>query len=1075
MTAATLTFSAGHDDVPETGQLVRVRGQQWVVSDVNVSRQLPDELAAARIPGGTIVTLTSVSDDDLGDELTVVWEVEPGREIVPATQLPQVTEYNWDDPQTLGAFLDAVRWGTVASADAKTLQAPFRSGITIEEYQLEPVTRALAMPRVNLLIADDVGLGKTIEAGLVVQEMLLRHRARRVIVVCPASLTLKWQEEMESKFGVQFQILDTDQLRELRRSHGLEANPFAVYPRTIISLQWLRTPRLQRMLDEVLTSETRFPGFFDLLIVDEVHHCAPAEPPKEHGYPVESKQTQAVRRLSEHSQHRLFLSATPHNGYSWSWQALLEMLDPQRFFKGREPDKQTLDQVMVRRLKTDIKNADGTERFRARRIKAVDINYTDAEREAYGLLQQYTAARRAKANETAAKAGDLVTLILKKRLFSSPAAFALTLESHLASEDQEHHPGRSMVTPAAPGNLDWMDEVLDWDAEPADDDPGSDDERATFGRVATLPGIFEDATATRGSIMEAAYRRQLAGWAQRHAEPADSKAIALVEELNAICRPGGDWGKGERVIVFTEYKATQQWLAGILTARGLAGDRLGLLFGGMDENRREHLKAAFQADLNRDPIRILLATDAASEGIDLQRHCYRVIHYDIPFNPNRLEQRIGRVDRHGQTHEVEVLHFVGAGWEKEPEGSYAGDLEYLSRVAQKVATERQDLGSVNPVLAHAVEARMLGRPVLIDPLQVTPKASTSMLRAERDLREQVRRLHDQLDTSVRRLHVAPANVRRVVDTALKLADQPPLATDADGLIAPPTLRAGWERTVTGLADPLDGHPRPLTFDAKVAENRDDLVLAHLEYPLVAQATRLLRSAIWGGRAALNRVAAARFVPPPEAGVNGPLVAVFARLVLVGADGRRLHEEIILSGRITPLSGRSRRVELEENRYEALYFSVENALEPNACRLAPESARVDFASRWAELEPLLANDVQLRAKERKERLQRQLNQNEAKEARDVEAVFTVLKANLDTALDGPGAIQLTFDQLDELEQKQYERDRDAWGARRDGLEEEKHRELHAIRQRYANVRELVFPFAIALCAPDSEDSPDGGDR
>ena len=274
-------------------------------------------------------------------------------------------------------------------------------------------------------------------------------------------------------------------------------------------------------------------------------------------------------------------------------------------------------------------------------------------------------------------------------------------------------------------------------------------------------------------------------------------------------------------------------------------------------------------------------------------------------------------------------------------------LEYLSRVARKVATERQDLGSVNPVLAHAVEARMLGRPRLIDPLQVVPKASTGLLRAERDLRDQVRKLHDQLDASVRELHVAPANVRRVVDTALALADQPPLADEPGGLIAPPALRAGWERTVTGLADPLDGHLRSLTFDAKVAdeakaaEDRDDVVLAHLEYPLVAQATRLLRSAIWGGRAALNRVAALRFTPPADAGVNGPLVAVFARLVLVGADGRRLHEEIMLSARIVPASGRSRRVELEERRHEALHAAVEAALEPDACRLAPEAARLDL--------------------------------------------------------------------------------------------------------------------------------------
>jgi superfamily II DNA or RNA helicase len=832
-------------DLPEAGQLVRVRGQQWVVSGVSRSRQPVDELAASRLPGRTLVQLTSVSDDDLGDEVTLVWEVEPGREIVPGTQLPEVTETGWDDPQRLGAFLDAVRWGTVASADTRTLQAPFRSGASIEEYQLEPVARALAMPRVNLLIADDVGLGKTIEAGMVVQEMLLRHRARRVLVICPASLTLKWREEMAEKFGLDFTILDAAALRELHRSHGLEANPFGVFPRMVISMQWLRTPRVQRLLDEVLTSQTRYPGYFDLLIVDEAHHCAPPAPSRGRGYAVDSKQTRAVRRVGEHSQHRLFLSATPHNGYSESWQALLEMLDPQRFARGVEPDPAVLRQVMVRRLKDDIRNQEGSPRFQGRVTRAIEVTYTEAEREAHSLLERYAALRRPVPGMDVGRANDLVTLLLKKRLFSAPAAFAMTLHGYVDSRgggSPAHGTrGTSAIRATAAALPGWLDEALDWDTDPADDEAGGDAERELLDRLADLQPA--------ASPLEEAMLSQLVDWAERHGEPADSKARALIAELDRICRPDGRW-TSERVIVFTEYVATQDWLAGLLHARGLGGDRLGLLHGGMEERRREHLKAAFQAAPDRDPVRILLATDAASEGIDLQRHCHRVIHYDIPFNPNRLEQRIGRVDRHGQRHQVEVAHFVGAGWQHAQPGSYEGDLEYLSRVAVKIAVERKDLGSVNPVLAHAVEARMLGRPVLVDPLTVTASVPASLLRAEEDLRGQMSRLREQLNASVRRLHVAPPNVRRVVDTALAVASQPPLA-DMDGsgarLVSPPDLRAGWERTVAGLADPLSGVPRPLTFDPRLAEDRDDVVLAHLEHPLVAQATRLLRSAIWGGR------------------------------------------------------------------------------------------------------------------------------------------------------------------------------------------------------------------------------------
>ncbi|MGV9892994.1 DISARM system SNF2-like helicase DrmD [Streptomyces tendae] len=1058
-------------DALEVGQLVRVRGQQWVVSQLDRSSQPEDQLAATTPPGRTLVTLNSVSDDDLGEELTLVWEVEPGREVVPATQLPAVTATGWDDPQRLGAFLDAVRWGTVASADTRTLQSPFRSGITIEEYQLEPVARALTMPRVNLLIADDVGLGKTIEAGLIVQELLLRHRARRVLVVCPAPLTLKWREEMAEKFGLDFVVLDAAALRDLRRTHGLEANPFTVHPRAIISLPWLRTPRVQRLLDEVLTPETRHPGFFDLLIVDEAHHCAPPAPTRSRGYAVDSLQTRAVRRLGEHSQHRLFLSATPHNGYSESWWALLAMLDPQRFTPGTEPDEQMLKQVMVRRLKSNVLDAEGSPVFPARTHRAVEVTYTADERQIHDLLEAYADRRRRAPGATAVRANDLVTLLLKKRLFSSPAAFARTLTTHAASTNKASASGLGSELPA------WLDEALSWNDE-IEDVPEELPEAFTDGSTGVQGSLDEhlhDLVSRAAQVgagadpQDADLLEEMLVWAERHGEHSDSKANALVAELEAICRPDGDWND-ERVIVFTEYRDTQRWLSDHLTSCGLGGVRTGLLYGGMDTAKREHLKAAFQADPQRDKVRILLATDTASEGIDLQRHCHRVIHYDIPFNPNRLEQRIGRVDRRGQRHEVEVVHFVGAGWQQARVNSYEGDLEFLSRVAVKVATERRDLGSVNPVLAQAIESRMLGRPVLVDPLAVAPSPSAVALKGEHDLREQARRLRLQLEQSKERLHIRPHNVRRVVDTALELAGQPPLVARGNGEIAPPVLRAGWERTVLGLADPLNGVMRPLSFDPAVVGERDDVVLAHLEHPLVAQSVRLLRSAIWGGRTSLNRVSAVRAVLPKQARIDGLLVAVFSRLVVVGRDGMRLHEEVVLTGREIPASGRSRRLELEQPRYADLRDAVELALEPDACRPAPAEARSALASQWEMLMPRLAEDVRVRAAERLASMSRTLQSRATDENRRIHAVFDQLRITLTDALEGPEPTQLSLDDLEVGERKQLDHNRRAWEARLASLDEERERELTATEVRYGDVRELVFPFAVALIVPEAEEAP-----
>ena len=164
------------------------------------------------------LTLSSIDEDSLGEQIEVVWEIEPGAHIIERAGLP--SDQRTGRYRTLEAFLDAVRWGAATNADRGFLQAPFRSGVSIEDFQLDPLVRAIDMARANLLIADDVGLGKTIEAGLVIQEMLLRHRARSVFVVCPASLQEKWRVEMLEKFGLEFKIVNTEYVKELARARA---------------------------------------------------------------------------------------------------------------------------------------------------------------------------------------------------------------------------------------------------------------------------------------------------------------------------------------------------------------------------------------------------------------------------------------------------------------------------------------------------------------------------------------------------------------------------------------------------------------------------------------------------------------------------------------------------------------------------------------------------------------------------------------------------------------------------------------------------------------------------------------
>jgi Type III restriction enzyme, res subunit len=231
---------------------------------------------------------------------------------------------------------------------------------------MEPLRKALRLPRVNLFIADDTGLGKTIEAGLIARELLLRKKAKTIVVATPPSVLEQWKAELEERFGLVFEVLDRAYLTRMRRERGFGVNPWRTHSRFLVSHNLLIDPAYTDPLREWLGPF--LPG--SLLILDEAHHAAPASGGR---YGIETKFTRAVRDLAARFEHRLFLSATPHNGHSNSFSTLLELLDPYRFTRGvKVRGKRALEEVMVRRLKEDIRAVQGG--FPIRNVQPVVID-----------------------------------------------------------------------------------------------------------------------------------------------------------------------------------------------------------------------------------------------------------------------------------------------------------------------------------------------------------------------------------------------------------------------------------------------------------------------------------------------------------------------------------------------------------------------------------------------------------------------------------------------------------------------------------------------------------------------------
>jgi superfamily II DNA or RNA helicase len=1042
--------------VPDKGGIVTVRGASWAVVDVR-EQGLPHRPADEGATGVThVVDLQSLDEDRFGEELSVVWELEAGQTVAPDQGLPEmIGPDGFDDPNTLAAFVDAVRWGAVTSADENSYQAPFRSGANVEAYQLEPLRRALRSARTNLLLADDVGLGKTIEAGLVIQELLLRQRARSVIIVCPPSLALKWHDEMLEKFGLDFEIVNSDLLAQIRRSHGLNANPFRLFPRVIVSMAWLPSLRAQRLLRDVYADVKDTAAgrryAFDVLIVDEAHHVAPASPTAVtgfRGYAVDSDRTRATRALAEKCEHRLFLSATPHNGYSESFTALMEMIDGRRFKRGANLDQNALREIAVRRLKDDLKEEKG---FKPRELKSITFTPDSDEVHQFDLLDAIINAS-ARAGGRGQSFG-IVGMLLKKRFLSSPWSFALTLREYASAE------GGSRLEIADEG--EYYQEVL-----------GSDQSDEEEG-AAEHPEFTALRRSKSGDPLSAASGHEitaLAEWGERYKDRPDSRLEALIEFLNATCRPGGEWGN-ERVVVFTEYAATLDWIARVLGQRGYRdGVELATIQGSTPTEDRELIRARFTAPPDEQPVRVLVATDSAGEGIDLQDYCHRLVNFDIPFNPSRLEQRIGRIDRYGQRLTPEIYQFAPAP----ATTKYARDLAFLvDIVRRKIGTIAGALGSVNQVIDADIQDHFTsggkGRKAR---LAVRDDGNVIISRALAGGQELNRALTDlQRGYAERKaqLHLTPASAQRVVDTALELTSQPPLRETSDArtdaeVFEILALGPAWQPSLRGLDTRLaPGQLRHVTFDDEAARGRDDLVYIHLGHGLMQRSARVLRSALFSVDSPVHRVTVVVVGGLPQS-----CVAVVSRLVLVGRGGLRLHEEVFLTG------VRLRGGAMAEEKVEDV---LETALDAQNLALASPEIRRSLAALWngdgSPLRARLLTAMAAKAAARQEKQTEALYKRRDTDIDRAARIFAAFRVNLRESYERLAREVREEDEklFPDEQQRQRRRDLASMDERLLSLDGEEQREIVGIRARYEDIKPHVTAAAVvfALTPRDAADA------
>ena len=501
------------------------------------------------------------------------------------------------------------------------LLAPIQSIVVPLPHQLYALNRAMSRDRIRYLLADEVGLGKTIEAGLILRELKLRGMVRRVLVVAPKGLVRQWQAEMRLHFGESFRFIEPSEITAFRQWRDEEDNLWRMHDQVICSLDSVKPIEKRRgwSLEQLNTyNRERFEDLisagWDLVIIDESHRLG--------GSTEQVARYKLGAALSEAAPYLLLLSATPHQGKTDQFMRLMQLLDRDSF-----PDESSINHERVRPfvIRTEKRvsiNAEGQPLFKPRATRLLPVAWQDKHAAQQRLYESVTDYVRHGYNQAlAAKQRHIgfLMILMQRLVTSSTAAIRTTLEKRLTL----------LETPQLQTNLFDEPDVDEW----AELDGQSQLE------IAVQTSGWEREKAEVEMLLELARETEHQG--------TDAKAEALLELIYKLQQEEND--PQLKVLIFTEFVPTQAMLADFLESRGFS---VALLNGSMDLEARTQAQQAFSRD-----VRVLISTDAGGEGLNLQ-FCHVVVNFDMPWNPMRLEQRIGRVDRIGQPHVVRAINFV---------------------------------------------------------------------------------------------------------------------------------------------------------------------------------------------------------------------------------------------------------------------------------------------------------------------------------------------------------------------------------------------------------------------------------